>query len=617
MRLTILTKLLMGFFSLLVLLVTVGATAMWGMRALSVSASQQAAAADDLVRIGELAVQLKSLQEIPSDYLAVGNRENQQKFQQVQAEAQRLLEEQKAEAANDDEMASWEQVEVRMAELVKGGAAALAMNFPVSSTQASKVMEQIDTAAEDLDNLLGQVRTMVRDAAEEQRLQTESLAGQMQIGIIAVAILAVVIGTVVAWWLAKGLSRPVRQLAAAATRLAEGDLQVEALQVRSRDETAAMATAFNKMVENLRGLIGEVSGSAREVATSAEQLTRTTSDVAQAADGVTRAVAQVARAASNQSQSAGETTTVVQELRHAITQIASGAGEQARSAQQTAEAVNRMVRALDDVAGKAGNVAASAVQATNAARSGGQVVSRTAEGMERIRETVLSSAERIRELGQASEQVGEITQVITDIAAQTNLLALNAAIEAARAGEHGRGFAVVADEVRKLAERAGTSAKEIADLIRNIQQGTAQAVQAMEHGRAEVEEGSRLAAEAGKALGEILAEVEQATRDMGAITTAAQKIAASSRDMVQLVDSVAAITEQNTAATEEMSAASDQVDKSVMGIAAASEENAAAAEEVTASIEAINVGTEQTASSAQSLMQIARFLQSQVERFRT
>lgn len=138
--------------------------------------------------------------------------------------------------------------------------------------------------------------------------------------------------------------------------------------------------------------------------------------------------------------------------------------------------------------------------------------------MERIKTTVTESGERIKQLGEQSKAIGEIIQVIDDIAEQTNLLALNAAIEAARAGEHGKGFAVVADEVRKLAERSGKATKEIANLIISIQKGTDNAVSAMEKGISEVENGSRFAHDAGQALKEILVTVERANQQVQIIS---------------------------------------------------------------------------------------------------
>lgn len=443
--------------------------------------------------------------------------------------------------------------------------------------------------------------------------QTVSLAQTVGLGLAGGAI---AVGLIVAWVLIRGISRPLRQTAAAAARLAEGDLTVEALDVRTRDEVEDMARAFNRMVESLRTLVAQVSDSAAHVAGSSDQLTAATEQVAQVADGVSAAVAQVATGATEQSQQAENAARIVEEVRSAIAQVATGAHEQASSTQEAAQTVATIVAAMEDVAGRAVAIADSSRQATDTARSGSEVVEQTVASMARIRESVAETAEQIRTLGELSTHIGQITGMITEIAEQTNLLALNAAIEAARAGEHGRGFSVVAEEVGNLAARAGASAQEIAGLIQDIQEGTQHAVKAMDEGMHEVQSGTELAADAGNALAQILAVIDDTTKAVEAIASEVQQLAASSRDVAVTVDGVAAVAEQNTAATQQMAAGADQVMTSVGEISAVSTENAAAAEEVSASVEALNTSSEQIAAAAQSLAGIARQLQEQVGRFR-
>lgn len=433
---------------------------------------------------------------------------------------------------------------------------------------------------------------------------------------LTIAAVAVAVGLALAWVLSRRISLPVRQTAAAAERLARGDLRLTELRVKSRDEVGEMADAFNRMIKNLRQLVQQVAESSVQVAGSSQQLTSATEQVASIAQSVAGAVGQVAEGAAAQSQSADATANVVEQLRETIAQIATGAQEQEEATQETARIVGNMVAAIEDVAVRATAVTESSREATATARSGSEVVRQTVEGMTRIRASVMETANRIRDLGQQGQKIGEITEVITEIADQTNLLALNAAIEAARAGEHGRGFSVVAEEVRNLAERAGASAQEIASLIRSIQDGTQLAVQAMEQGTQEVEKGSALAANAGEALAQILDVIEGTTHDVEAIAAAAQQIAASSQQVAAAVDSVATVAAEHTAATTEMEAGSAEVNRAVSEIASVSAENAAAAEEVSASVEEMNASTEEIAASAQSLAEIASKLREQVAAFR-
>ncbi|QQS36949.1 MAG: Cache 3/Cache 2 fusion domain-containing protein [Ignavibacteriales bacterium] len=277
-----------------------------------------------------------------------------------------------------------------------------------------------------------------------------------------------------------------------------------------------------------------------------------------------------------------EVNNAVQATASASTQISSsteemaaGAQEQSAQAGEVASAVEQMTKTILETTKNASSASEASKNAGLIAKEGGSVVNQTIQGINRIAEVVKQSADTVQQLGKSSDQIGEIIQVIDDIADQTNLLALNAAIEAARAGEQGRGFAVVADEVRKLAERTTKATKEIALMIKQIQKDTSGAVESMNQGTLEVEKGKELANKAGDSLKQIITGAE----------------------------SVVDIVSQVAAASEEQSSAAEQISKNIESISAVTQESAQ--------------GVQQIARAAEDLNRLTNNLEELVARFKT
>ncbi len=353
---------------------------------------------------------------------------------------------------------------------------------------------------------------------------------------------------------------PVKDLMRIAEALGRGDLTKKA-NVKTGDELGQLGSTLNSTIDRLQGLIQtesdrdkmqhQVMDLLSVVSTAAEgDLTikaEVTADaLGSVADAFNLMITGLTTLVSQASNVANEIQRSTADILHSAERMRLGAEQQAAQIRNASDAVNTMSQTTQRMAENAEAATQTSVKATQAAVKGGAAVSETIKGMQRIRATVQSTGKKIKGLGERSLEIGAIIEVINEIATQTNLLALNAAIEAARAGEQGKGFAVVADEVRKLAERAARATKDITGLIKGIQVETSEAVTVMEEGTREVEEGTKLADQAGAALREIEQIVKQTATLMTDITRAAADQVKSTVSVVHTMDNISQLTQETT-----------------------------------------------------------------------
>jgi len=276
-------------------------------------------------------------------------------------------------------------------------------------------------------------------------------------------------------------------------------------------------------------------------------------------EDINAAIQGVAEVIWNIREGAESVASATTEIASASEQMASGAQEQTSQANEVASAVEEMTQTIVEVSKSAGEAAVASKSAGEVGKRGGEAVQNTVKSIDSIARAAQETAAKVDGLHRSSEKIGGIIEVIDDIAAQTNLLALNAAIEAARAGEHGRGFAVVADEVRKLAERTTKATGEIAGMIKEMQHGTAEAVEGMKRATEEVEEGRRMAAGAGKALEEIVTATERVLEMIQQVATASEEQSAASEQISSNVQAISSVTKETATGAQQMAQAAEQL----------------------------------------------------------
>jgi len=373
---------------------------------------------------------------------------------------------------------------------------------------------------------------------EEAKISAQAMTDQANTIIVSTIAVAVVLGLIIAISLASVISKPVVRGVEFATAVATGDFN-RTLDIDQKDEIGVLADALRKMVSTLKAKIEEAALESQNAQEEANKAKTATQEAEMAKQQAERAKSEGMLQAAQQLESIVEiVTSASEQLSAQIEQSSHGAEEQADRMGETAAAMEEMNATVLEVAKNASSAATAADQAKVKAEEGSSIVTQVVKGIEKVQQQSQEMKSDMGKLGNQAEGIGQILNVISDIADQTNLLALNAAIEAARAGEAGRGFAVVADEVRKLAEKTMAATKEVGDAIRGIQDGTKKNIDNVERTGKNIEEVTKLANNSGEALRQIVSLAETTTDQVRSIATSSEEQSATSEEINKSIESV-------------------------------------------------------------------------------
>ncbi|MCM3715762.1 methyl-accepting chemotaxis protein [Alkalihalobacillus oceani] len=539
------SKIVLGFSIIICILLSFSAYSIYSIQQTTESIEQLRSEKVPVVIMRErLALNIAERLALSNNYVLAGRDETLQQFEELTTES-KALENWLAENTNDDEIneliiqsdvwATLLETEIFVRSDTEDNDQAIRMLSSQVTPLANRLMEGHKEGAE--------------REEQELSLQLDEMArGSIQLlnvtAIIAGSVF--VLSIMIALFMANLIVKPLKMLLQRVKIVATGDLSMDQISIRTKDEVGQLSEAFNDMTGSLRSLLKKTWGMSDQVAATAEQL----------------------------SASSQETAAATNQIAGAIQTVSTASEQGVRQAKESSISAGHVNDGIHKITEAANGVEQLADEASRQALEGEEAIEQAAEQINTIQQTVTQAAELIHQLGEQSKEIDQVVTLITTIAEQTNLLALNAAIEAARAGEHGKGFAVVADEVRKLAEESRQSAQKIAGMLELIQKGTVQAVDEMSKGTAEVEAGTKAVHKVGESFTSIAAAIERVTGEMSHVSAATKQILQHTGQLNEALTSMEYVSVQNA--------------ESAQAVAASAEEQLASMEEIASSAEALS-----------------------------
>ncbi|WP_102345158.1 methyl-accepting chemotaxis protein [Bacillus sp. Marseille-P3661] len=516
---------------------------------------------DRALQISEMASLFRSKDIRIANYITFKRDSDIKDFQQKEEEFYQLLDQIEPQMDTEEQKQLFNQIKQndRLANdlFMKSIIPAISRNDETMTIAVRGTTEKlrIDTV-----NLLTKLNDITQNERKLAILQAKDSLKQSIMSLISTLLISLVLGTIIMILISRIVARNLHNVVQMSAEIANGNLKIEPLAYKGKDEIGTLVKSMNHMQKSLQDMVHGISTVSQEVSSHSEELTQTSKEV---------------QLGSNQVAS------TMQEL-------AGGAESQATSSGQLSELMSEFVQKIESASDNGEKISQSSQAVLDLTNHGSEQMQYSVEKMVRINDIVKMSVQKVLGLDEQTKEISKLVKVIQAIADQTNLLALNAAIEAARAGEHGKGFAVVADEVRKLAEQVSHSITDITGIVENIQLESNGVAAALQDGYKEVEEGSTQIQSTGETFNDIAASVTAMVGQIQEISQSLTLIAENSNEMNKSIEEVAAI----------------------------SEESAAGIEQTSASVQQTNASMEEIAGSADQLAQLAEQLNEQIRRFK-